>query len=137
MIVKKKKSCFYLERLYNSTICSERDKKDDKNKEDSPSRAANNSPTCHVQNQLTPAALLQPAAVILENPDRKQQVKAKVLLDAVSQMTYILERIRKFLNLYTEAVNVNISAFGNSQTLSKSVDLVLLVAKTNSHNSQY
>ena len=29
--------------LHNSAICSERDKKDDKNKEDSPSRKINNS----------------------------------------------------------------------------------------------
>ena len=41
--------------LHNSAICSETDKKDDKNKEDSPSRTTNNSATCHVQNQLTPA----------------------------------------------------------------------------------
>ena len=96
----------------------------------------NNSATCHVQNQLTPAVLLQTAAVILENPDTKQQVKLKVLLDAGSQRTYISERIRKFLNLSTEAVeDVNISTFGNSQTLSKSIDCVLLVAKTNSQEN--
>ena len=49
----------------------ERDKRDDKNKVDSPSRTTNNSATRHVQNQLTPA-ILQTAAVILENPDMKQ-----------------------------------------------------------------
>ena len=119
----------------NSAICSERDKKDDKNKEDSPSRTTNNSATCHVQNQLTPA-LLQTAAVILENRDTKQQVKVKVLLDAGSQRTYISERIRKFLNFSTEAVeDVNISTFGNFQTLSKSIDRVLLAAKTRSQEN--
>ena len=133
---KSKKGCFYCKGLHNSAICSEREKKDDKNKEDSPSRTTNNSATCHVQNQLTPAVLLQTAAVILENPDTKQQVKLKVLLDAGSQRTYISERIRKFLNLSTEAVeDVNISTFGNSQTLSKSIDLVFLVAKTNNHEN--
>ena len=133
---KRKKGCFYCKGLHNSAICSEREKKDDKNKEDSPSRTTNNSATCHVQNQLTPAVLLQTAAVILENPDTKQKVKPKVLLDAGSQRTYISERIRKFLNLSTEAVeDVNISTFGNSQTLSKSIDPVLLVAKTNSHKN--
>ena len=130
------KGCFYFKGLHNCAICSERDKKDDKNKEDSPSRTTNNSATCHVQNQLTPAVLLQTAAVILENPDTKQQVKLKVLLDAGSQRTYISERIRKFLNLSTEAIeDVNISTFGNSQTLSKSIDCVLLVAKTNSQEN--
>ena len=52
-----------------------------------------------MQNHLTPAVLLQTAAIILENPNTKQQVKVKVLLDAESQMTYISERIRKFLKL--------------------------------------
>ena len=89
---------------------------------------------CHVQNQLTSAVLLQTAAVILENPNIKQQVKVKVLLDACSQRTYISERIRKFLSLSTKAVeNVNISTLGNSQTLSKSINRVLLVDKTNNH----
>ena len=74
--------------------------------------------TCHVQNELTTA------------------VKVKFLLDAGSQRNYISERIWKFLNLSTEAVeDVNISTFGNSQTLSKSTDRVLLVAKTNSHHN--
>ena len=50
---------------------------DDKNKEDFPSGITNNSGTCHVQNLLTPAVLLQTAAVILEIPDTKQQVKVK------------------------------------------------------------
>ena len=128
---KRKKGCFYCKGLHNFAICSERDKKDDKNKEDSPGRTTNNSATCHVQKQLTPALLLQTAAVILENPNTKQQVKMKVLLDAGSQRTYISERIQKFLNLSTEAVeDVNISTFGNSQTLSKSIDPVLLAAKT-------
>ena len=89
-----------------------------------------------MQNQLTPAILLQAAAVIRENPDMKQQVKGKVLLDGGSQRIYISERIRKFLNLSTEAVeDVNISNFGNSQTLSKSIDLVFLAAKTNNHEN--
>ena len=128
---------FLLKGLHNSAICSERDKKDDKNKEDSPGRTTNNSATCHVQKQLTPALLLQTAAVILENPNTKQQVKMKVLLDAGSQRTYISERIQKFLNLSTEAVeDVNISTFGNSQTLSKSVDRILLVVITNSHENK-
>ena len=47
---KRKKSCFYGKGLHNSAVCSERVKKDDKNKEDSPSRTTNNSATCHVQN---------------------------------------------------------------------------------------
>ena len=89
-----------------------------------------------MQNQLTPAVLLQTAAVILENPDTKQQVKVKILLDRGSQRTYISERTWKFLNLSTEAVeDVNISTFENSQTLSKSIDRLLLVAKTNSHEN--
>ena len=133
---KRKKGCFNCKGLHNSAICSEREKKDDKNKEHSPSRTTNNSATCHVQNQLTPAVLLQTATVILKNPDTKQQVKVKVLLDAGSQRTYISESIRKFLNLSTEAVeDVDISTFGNSQTLSKSIDRVLLVAKTNCHGN--
>ena len=107
-------------------------KKDDKNKEDSPSRTTNNSATCHVQNQLISAVLLQTAAVILENPDTKQQVKVKVLLDADSQRTYISERNRKFLNLSTEAVkDVDISTFGNSQTLSKSIKIFRYKAYNN------
>ena len=131
---RKKKVCFYCKGLHNSTICSERDKKDDKNKDGSPGRTTNNSETCHAQNQLTPAVLLQTTAVIIENPDMKQQVKVKVLLDAGSQRTSISERIHKFLNLSTEAVeDVNISTFGNSWTLSKSIDHVLLVAKISSH----
>ena len=65
---KRKKGCFYC----NSTICSERDKKNDKNQEDSPSRTTNNLAMCDVQNELTPAVLLQTAAVILENPNRKR-----------------------------------------------------------------
>ena len=84
---KRKKGFFYCKGLHSSAICSERDKKDDKNKEDSPSRTTNNSATCHVQNQLTPVVLLQTAAVILENPNTKQQVKVKVLLDTGSQRT--------------------------------------------------
>ena len=48
----------------------------------------------------------------------------------------ISERIRKFLNLCTAAVeDVIISTFGNFQTLSKFIDRVLLVAKTNSHEN--
>ena len=54
---KSKKGCFYCKGLHNSAICSEREKKDNKNK-DSPSRTTNNSATYHLQNQLTPAALL-------------------------------------------------------------------------------
>ena len=78
--------------------------------------------------------LLQTAAVFLENSNTKQQVKVKVHLDASSQKTYISERIQEFLNLSTEAVeDVNIRTFGNSQTLSKSIYRVLLVAKTNNH----
>ena len=64
------KGCFYCKVLPNFAICSEIDKKD-KNKDDSPSRMTNNSATCNMQNQLTPAVLLQTAAVILENPDSK------------------------------------------------------------------
>ena len=60
--------------------------------------------------------------------------REQVLLDAGSQRTYISEKIRKFLNFFTEALaDVNISTFGNSQTLSISIDRVLLIAKTNSH----
>ena len=134
---KKKKGCFYYKGLHSSAICSERDKKDDTNKEDSPSRTTNNSAMCHVQNQLTAAVLLQTVAVILENPDMKQQVKVKVLLDTSSQRTYISERICKLLSLSTEAVeDVNISTIGNSQTLSKSIiNRVLLVAKASSHEN--
>ena len=133
---KKKKGCFYCKGLHNFTICSERDKKDGKNKEDSPSRSPNNSATSHVQNQLIPAVLLQTVSVILENPDTKQQVKVKILLDAGSQRIYIPDGIRKFLNFSTEAVeDINIGTFRNSQTLSKPIDCVLLVARTNSHKN--
>ena len=46
----------------------------------------------------------------------------------------MLERIRKFHNFSTEAVeDVHISTFRNSQTLLKSIDGVLLVDKTNNH----
>ena len=46
----------------------------------------------------------------------------------------MLERIRKFHNFSTEAVeDVNINTFRNSQTLLKSIDGVLLVDKTNNH----
>ena len=55
---KKQKSCFYRKGLHNFAICSKRDKKKDKNKDDSPTTTTNNSATCHVQNQLTPAVLL-------------------------------------------------------------------------------
>ena len=83
-----------------------------------------------------PTVLLQTAAVILENPNTKQQVKMKVLLDAGSQKTYISERIRKCLNLSTEAVeDVNFSTFGNLQTLSKSIDRVLVAVKTNNQEN--
>ena len=92
-----------------------RDKKDDKDKEDSPSRATNNSATCHVQNQLTPAVLLQTVAAIFKSTHTKQRVKVKVLLDTGSQRSCISEIIRKFLNPSTEAVeDFNISTFGNS-----------------------
>ena len=92
-----------------------RDKKDDRDKEDSLSRATNNSATCHVQNQLTPAVLLQTVAAIIKSPHTKQRVKVKVLLDIGSQRSCISEIIRKFLNPSTEAVeDVNISTFGNS-----------------------
>ena len=108
-----------------------RDKKDDKSKGNPSSRTTYNSATCHMQNPLTLAVLWQTAAVIL-----KQQVKVKILLDRGSQRTYISERTWKFLNLSTEAVeDVNISTFENSQTLSKSIDRLLLVAKTNSHEN--
>ena len=60
----------------------------------------------------------------------------KVLLDAGSQRTYISERIRKFLNLSIEVVeDVKIRTFGNSQTLSKFIDPILLVVKTNTHEN--
>ena len=55
---KSKKGCFYCKGLHNSAICSEREKKDNENKEHSPSRTTNNSATYHLQNQLTPTALL-------------------------------------------------------------------------------
>ena len=43
---------------------------------------------------------------------------------------------KEFFNLSTEAVeDVNISTFGNSKTLSKSIDRVLLVAKTSNHKN--
>ena len=75
---------------------------------------------------------LQTAAVILENSNTKKRVKVKVLLDTGSEKTYLSERIRKFLNLSTEAVDdVNISISGNFQTISKSINRVLLAAKTN------
>ena len=78
-----------------------------------------------MENQLTPAALLKTAAVILENPNRKQQPKG-------SERIYISGRIRKFFNLSTKAAeDVSVSSFGNSQTLSKSINRVLLAAKTN------
>ena len=64
VIVKRRKVVF--------TICSERDKKDDKNKEDSPSRTTNNSATCHVRNQLTSAVLLQTVGIIPENPTQNK-----------------------------------------------------------------
>ena len=52
------------------------------------------------------------------------------------ERTYISERIQKFFNLSTEPVeDVNISTFRNSQTLSKSIDRVSLVAKTNNHEN--
>ena len=58
------------------------------------------------------------------------------MTQAPKEFTYIAERIRKFFNLSTEAAeDVNISTFGNSQTLSKSIDCVLLVAKTNNHEN--
>ena len=58
------------------------------------------------------------------------------MTQAPKEFTYISERIQKFLNLSTEAVeDVSISTFGNSQTLSKSIDCVLLVAKTNNHEN--
>ena len=111
-------------------------KKDERNKEGSPRRTTNNSKTCHVQNQFLTAVLLQRAAIILENTNTKQRVKVKVLLDAGSQRTYISERIRKFLSLSSKAVqDVNFSTFGNSQTLSKSIDRVLLVAETTNHEN--
>ena len=47
---KRKKGCFYCKGLHSFAICSERDKKDDKNKEDSPSRTTKKSATYHVQN---------------------------------------------------------------------------------------
>ena len=58
------KDCFYCKGLHNFAICSERDKKDDKKKEDSPSTMTNNSAMCHVQNQLT-------AAVFLKTPTQR------------------------------------------------------------------
>ena len=61
---KRKKGCFYCKGLHNFAICSERDKKDDKKKEDSPSTMTNNSAMCHVQNQLT-------AAVFLKTPTQR------------------------------------------------------------------
>ena len=83
----------------------------------------------------TAAVLLQTATVILENPDTKQQVKKRVLLDASFQRTYISERIRKFVNLSTEAVeDANISIV-SIQAISKSIDRVSLVAKTNNHEN--
>ena len=89
-----------------------------------------------MQNQLAPVLLLQTAAVILENPDTKQQLEVKVLLDASCQKTYISERILRFLNLSTKAVeDVNIITFRNSQTLSKSINRILLVAKTSSYEN--
>ena len=52
------------------------------------------------------------------------------------ERTYISERIQKFFNLSTEPVeDVNISTFRNPQTLSKSIDRVSLVAKTNNHEN--
>ena len=59
---KRKKGCFYCKGLH----------KNDKNQEDSPTRTTNNLAMCDVQNELTPALLLQTAAVILENPNRKR-----------------------------------------------------------------
>ena len=83
----------------------------------------------------TAAVLLQTATVILENPDTKQQVKKRVLHDASFQRTYISERIRKFVNLSTEAVeDANISIV-SIQAISKSIDRVSLVAKTNNHEN--
>ena len=123
---KKKRGCFCCKVLYIFAVYSERDKKDDKNKEVSPSRTTNSTITCHMENQL------QTAAVILENSNTKKRVKVKVLLDTGSEKTYLSERIRKFLNLSTEAVDdVNISISGNFQTTSKSINRVLLAAKTN------
>ena len=41
---KRMKGCFYCKGLHNFAICSERDKKDDKKKENSPSRMTSNVP---------------------------------------------------------------------------------------------
>lgn len=45
---KEKKGCVYCKGLQNSDICKETDKKDDKNKEDPPSRITKTSATHHV-----------------------------------------------------------------------------------------
>ena len=51
---KKKKGCFYCKRLQNPAICSERNKKDDNNEEDSP----NNLATCHVQKPINTSSII-------------------------------------------------------------------------------
>ena len=131
-----KKDCFYCKGLHNFAICSERDKKDDKNKADAPSKTTNNSATCQVEKQLTPAVILHTAAVYLGNLDTKHLVKVKVLLDAGLQRTYISERIWKFVNLSIKDVeDVSTSISENCQTQPKYIDCVLLLAKTNYHEN--
>ena len=133
---KKKKGCLYCKGSHNSTICSERDKKNDKNKEDSHSRTTNNSVTCQRAKPINISSIITNRWNNPRKLQHKTKVKVKALLDAGSQRTYISARIRKFLNLCTAAVeDVIISTFGNFQTLSKSIDRVLLVAKTNSHEN--
>ena len=60
----------------------------------------------------------------------------KVLVVADFQRTYISGRTCKYVNLSPKAAeNVDISIFENCQTLSKSIDRVLLLVKTNSNKN--
>lgn len=113
---KKTKTCFYCKGFHNSSICLQRDKK-----EDSPSVQPNDSTTTKITSghvQQNSCVLLQTADVTLKNTNNaSREVRVKLLLDPGSQRTYVTERVKNILNLPVKGTEkLEISVFGNKQT---------------------
>ena len=111
---KKTKTCFYCKGFHNSSICLQRDKKEDS--PNVPNGSTTKTTSGHVQQNS--CILLQTADVTLRNANNtSREVKVKMMLDSGAQRTYVSERVKNILNTPTKGTErLEISTFGNNQT---------------------
>lgn len=124
---KKTKTCFYCKGFHNSSICLQRDKKEDS--PNVPYGSTTKTTSGHVQQNS--CVLLQTADVTLRNSNNtSREVRVKMMLDSGSQRTYVSERVKNILNIPTKGTErLEISTFGNNQTsnqIASNIELSLI-----------